>query len=183
MRPTLLPTDHSSRPRRMVWCRATLAITAQILRVLGSLAITGSAIATVPLLSTAGAAAKPSCTTVSVTVLDQALTIDAAAVMSTRPSGTPGSLICSYYGLSGHAKNEATIIYIPTTVRTFRAVEKVLGKTHAVSDVHGIKSAAYDYRLGDDYYLFVFDGRYQVEMYAMVPLGRIERLARRLPIL
>ena len=151
--------------------------------ILAFLAITGAGIASVLPLPTAGAAPNPSCTTVSVATLDQALTIDAAAVNPSRPSGTPGSLICSYYGLSGHAKNQATIIYIATTARTFSAVEKVLAQRHAISNVHGIKSAAYDYKLGDYYYLFVFDGGYQVEMYAEVPLGRVERLARRLPLL
>jgi hypothetical protein len=167
----------------VVWRRSNWKDAGRIPPVLVSLAISGAGIATVLPPRTGDAAAKPSCTTVSVATLDRALTIDAAAVISTHPSGTAGSLICSYYGLSGHAKNEATIIYIPTTARTFHAVEKVLAQKHAVSNIRGIKSAAYDYKLGDDYYVFAFDRGYQVEMYAEVSLGRVERLARRLPIL
>jgi hypothetical protein len=173
----------SSYHGRVVWRRANWKGVVGISWVLALLAIAGGGVAAALPFATAGAGVDPSCTTVSVATLDQALTIDAAAVMSSRPSGTPGSLICSYYGLSGHAKNEATIIYIPTIARTFSAVEKVLAQKYHVANVHGIKSAAYAYKFGTDYYLFVLDGGYQVEMYAEVSLGRVERLARRLPTL
>jgi hypothetical protein len=128
--------------------------------------------------SIGAAAAKPSCATVSVATLDRVLTLNAESVLSSYRSSGP--LICSYYGLSG-PRNEATIIYTHTTARTFLAVEKLLGHKHAVHKVEGVQLAAYDYKFGKDYYFFVFDDGYQVEIYAAVSLSRVERLASQLP--
>jgi hypothetical protein len=130
----------------------------------------------------AGAAA-PTCNTVSVRLLDSTLGIDAAHVNAIHPASPAGALICSYYGNSGRAANEATINYLRASARTFSAVEASLAKTHAIRSIVGIKSGAYSYVTGSERFLYVLDGTDQVQMYAIVGLGKLEKLARLIPLL
>jgi hypothetical protein len=134
-------------------------------------------------LSQARAGAVPSgCGVVSIAVVDAKLGIDAAHVAARRPSAS--ALACSYYGNSGRAANEATINYLPASARTFFAVEALLGKTHAISKVAGIKSGAYTYVASSDRFLYVLDGTTQVQIFVIdsVPLGRLKALGRALPL-
>jgi hypothetical protein len=164
----------------VTWRGANRKGPSRISPLLASLAITAGGIAVALPTSTANAATKPSCATVSVATLDKVLALNAESVLSTYRSSPSGPLICSYFGLSG-TRNEATIIYTHTNARTFHAVEKLLAHKHAVSNVKGVQLAAYDYKVDKDYYLFVFDDGYQVELYAAVTVARMERLASQLP--
>lgn len=138
----------------------------------------------VPLAIASRAGATPStCGVVSVALVDAKLGIDAAHVTAHHPSAR--ALICSYYGNSGRAANEATINYLPASPTTFLAVEASLAKTHSISKIAGIKSGAYTYVVAPDRYLYVLDATTQVQIFATesVSLGRLEALARALPAL
>ncbi|MGA8297751.1 MAG: hypothetical protein WB770_11975 [Acidimicrobiales bacterium] len=129
------------------------------------------------------AGATPStCGVVSVALVDAKLGIAAAHVNARRPSSV--ALICSYYGNSGRASNEATINYLPASKRTFLAIEASLAKTHSIRRISGIKSGAYTYVAGTERFLYVLDNTTQVQMFAIdsVSLGRLEALARALPL-
>jgi len=134
-----------------------------------------------PTTSTAGVA--PSCATPSIAGLDATLGIDAAHVTTVRPPRPVGSLVCSYYGNRGLAANEATITYLPVSRKLFGLIEASLASKHAVRPIPGVKSAAYSYAIGAQRYLYLLDGAVQVQLYATVPLVRLERLARALPLL
>jgi hypothetical protein len=141
----------------------------------------GASFVSASLWSTVGAVSVPTCSSISIASLDKALAIDAVKVNADRPASPAGSLICSYYGLSGQAQNEATINYVPATPFMFAAVEKALANKYAISLVGGLKSRAYEYYRSGNHYLYVLDGGYQVQLFGIQPLGRIERLARKLP--
>jgi hypothetical protein len=133
-------------------------------------------------IMSASGATGATCSSVSVQTVDSALGIDAAKVNSTRPPSPAGALICSYYGLSGNAANEATINFLPATSTQFLAVENSLAKQHRIVNVPGIKSGAYHYHLAPNNFMFVLDGSMQVQMFATVSVAKLERLARNLPL-
>jgi hypothetical protein len=127
------------------------------------------------IVATSMAAASPtSCSVVYVSKLDASLGIDAAHVTSTHPKGNANALICSYYGDSGRAANEATLNYLPTTAKSFAALETTASASHKVRRIVGIKSAAYSYVVGTERYLYVLDGSSQVQIFAALPLARLE---------
>jgi hypothetical protein len=137
----------------------------------------------------AGVAAPPAgatpttCATVSITQLDTALGIDASHVTASHPASPVGALICSYYGDTGRAANEATVNYLPATAKAFRAVKASLSTSHAIRTITGIKSGAYSYSVGSERYLYVLDGSSQVQIFATIALAKLETLARALPVL
>jgi hypothetical protein len=135
---------------------------------------------TLAVTATPAAATTPACSTVGIATLNSALGIDAAHVSSQHPRN---ALICSYYGNSGKAANEATINYIPTTARSFAALKASNASSHAVRTITSIKSGAYSYDIGTERYLYVLDGTEQVQMFAIVPLAKLETLAREMPSL
>lgn len=139
-----------------------------------------AAIAVAIIAPAAGAAS--SCGGVSVKVLDSALRIEAAQVSASHPS-TAGALICSYFGNSGRSANEATINYLPATAKVFAAIEASLSKTNTIRTIPGMKSGAYSYLKGSERYLYVLDGVDQVQIYATVPLAKLEKLAGERPLL
>lgn len=133
-------------------------------------------------LTEAQAGAIPStCGVVSIALVDAKLGIDAAHVTPHHPS--VAALICSYYGNSGRAANEASINYLPASSKTFLAIEASLAKTHSITKISGIKSGAYTYVAAPDRFLYVLDGTTQVQIFAIdsIPLGRMKALARALP--
>jgi hypothetical protein len=115
--------------------------------------------------------------------LNTALGIDAAHVTSVHPAKDPKALICSYYGNSGRAANQATINYIPTTATSFAALKASNAASHQVRTITGIRTSAYSYVIGTERYLYVLDGRDQVQMFAIAPLAKLEALGRALPSL
>jgi hypothetical protein len=60
-------------------------------------------------------------------------------------------------------------------------VKTVLARTHQIHTIGGIKAGAYSYDVGLERYLYVLDGSTQVQLFATVPLVRLEALARELP--
>lgn len=128
-------------------------------------------------------AAGATCATVTLAKLNAALGIDAAHVTSVRPAKNPRALICSYYGNSGRATNEATINYVPATPTSFAALKASNARLHKVRTISGIKSNAYSYVVGAEQYLYVLDGGDQVQMFAIAPLSKLEALGRALPSL
>jgi hypothetical protein len=94
-----------------------------------------------------------------------------------------GALICSYYGNSGQSANEATINYVPATAKGFAGVKSSLSATHSIRTIAGIKSGAYSYLVGSTRFLYVLDGTEQLQMFATVPLVRLEHLAEAIPVL
>ena len=130
----------------------------------------------------AAAGAASSCGRVSVKLLDSALGINAAQVNASHPS-TPGALVCSYFGNTGKAANEATVNYLPASAKVFAGIEAALAKTNRIRTISAIKSGAYSYLQGSERYLYVLDGVDQVQIYATVPLAKLEKLAREMPII
>jgi hypothetical protein len=126
-------------------------------------------------------AVAPSCD-VSVAHLDAELGIDAAHVTALHPGKPAGALICSYYGNSGRAANEATLNYVPASPTTFAGVKLGLRTVHKIRTLAGIDSGAYSYSVGSERYLYVLVGPDQVQLFATVPLVRLEALARTLPL-
>lgn len=124
----------------------------------------------------ASAAAAPSCASVPIRVVDLFLRIDARFVTPHRVSAS--ALICSYYGATGRAANEATIIYLVSNQHEFIGNKEKAAARHVLRTV---SATEYGYASGSDEYLFVLDGSHQVQVFAMVPFGRLERLARHLP--
>jgi hypothetical protein len=123
----------------------------------------------------------PSCRTIAIRALNNTLGIASVAV--NRHAGSiAGSFICSYYGASGGYKNQASIIFLPAGPVQFAGIKAGLSKQHTVVTVPGLLSGAYYYHLAPNYYLYVLDGTYQVQMFAAVPIAKLELLARRLPI-
>jgi hypothetical protein len=55
--------------------------------------------------------------------------------------------------------------------------------SHTVRTISGIKSAAYSYDIGTERYLYVLNGTEQAQMFAVVPLVKLETLAREMPSL
>ncbi len=125
------------------------------------------------------------CGVVSVALVNAKLGIDAAHVTAHHPASPAGALICSYYGNSGRATNEATINYVPASPTAFAAVEASLAKTHSEHKIAGIKSGAYTYVAEPDRFLYVLDGTTQAQIFATasVSLARLEALGRALPSL
>jgi hypothetical protein len=119
---------------------------------------------------------------VSVALVDAKLRIAAAHVTAHRPSAA--ALICSYYGNSGRAANEATINYLRASSGTFLGIEASLAKTHSIRKIAGIKSGAYTYVAAPDRFFYVLDNTTQVQIFAIdsVPLARLQSLARALPV-
>jgi hypothetical protein len=145
---------------------------------IGAVALISIAITAIP-----AAATTATCATVRIATLNAALGIDVAHVTSLRPPKNPRALICSYYGNSGKAANEATINYLPTTATSFDALKASNASSHHVRTINGIKSGAYSYDVGTERYLYVLSGTEQVQMFAVVPLEKLESLARELPSL
>lgn len=149
------------------------------------LAISLSLLGLVPVavfVTASRADATPSnCGVVPVALVDAKLRIDAAHVTAHHPTSPRGALICSYFGNSGRAANEATVNYVATSPTTFVAVEALLAKTHSVHKIAGIGSGAYTYFVAPDRFLYVLDGTTQVQIFATVSLVRLEALARALP--
>jgi hypothetical protein len=140
--------------------------------------------ATGSLAFAAMAGATPStCGVVSVGLVNAKLGIDAAHVTAHHPASPAGALICSYYGNSGRAANEATINYVPATPTSFAAVEASLAKTHSIRKLAGIQSGAYTYVVAPDRFLYTLDSTTQVQIFATVSLARLEALGRALPSL
>jgi hypothetical protein len=129
-------------------------------------------------LASAASPAAPSCSTISIPVLDKYLGIDAKFVNPHRVSAK--ALICSYYGATGRAINEATIIYLASNSVEFAGNKTKNAATHTLQTV---SPTEYAYSYGGAHYVFVLDGGFQVQLFAIVPLARIEHLARRLPVL
>ena len=125
------------------------------------------------------------CGVVSVALVNAKLGIDAAHVTAHHPASPAGALICSYYGNSGRATNEATINYVPASPTAFAAVEASLAKTHSEHKITGIQSGAYTYVAEPDRFLYVLDGTTQAQIFATasVSLARLEALGRALPSL
>lgn len=113
-----------------------------------------------------------------VRAVDANLGIDAVAVRSVRPPKPKGALICSYYGATGHAANEATVIFLRANGAAFAAVRAGVAAARRVELVTGIGTAAFAYAIGPEHYLEVLTGGELVECYAAVPPARLERLAR-----
>ncbi|MDA8290492.1 MAG: hypothetical protein M0Z33_02255 [Actinomycetota bacterium] len=126
----------------------------------------------------AHAARTVSCATVTVRVLDAELGIDAVAVHSVRPRSPKGSLICSYFGATGHAANQATIVYLHANAAELSAIRAGVSRAHRVSTVAHLGSAAFSYVAAPEHYLYLLSGSYLVELYAAVPAPKVERLAR-----
>lgn len=147
------------------------------------LAVGGFALAVSAVTALPATAATVTCGTVTIAKLNTALDIDAAHVTSVHPAKDAKTLICSYYGNSGRAANEATINYIPTTATSFAALKASNARSHKVRTVTGISASAYSYVIGTERYLYGLDGRDQVQMFAIAPLARLEALARALPAL
>jgi hypothetical protein len=147
-----------------------------------TLVIPGFLVGTAFLASSQAGAIPSGCGVVSVGIVDAKLGIDAAHVTPHRPSAS--ALICSYYGNSGRAANEATINYLPASKRTFLAIEASLAKTHAITKIAGIKSGAYTYVAAPNRFLYVLDDTTQVQIFVIdsVPLGRLKALARAIPL-
>ncbi len=91
------------------------------------LAIGAAALGTAALTGVSAAATTPTCATVSIATMNSALGIDAAHVTSLHPPKNPSALICSYYGNSGRAANEATINYLRLTGPRGQVKEKAVG--------------------------------------------------------
>jgi hypothetical protein len=145
------------------------------------LATTALALGVSSLLACPAGATTATCATVSVAKLNAALGIDAAHVTSVHPPKAPTALICSYYGNSGRAANEATINYLATTAASFAALKTSNARAHHVSTVGGIGTSAYSYAIGSERYLYVLDGKDQVQMFAIATLAKLEALGRALP--
>lgn len=145
------------------------------------LAVGGTALAEGP--SVASTTPVANCATVTISALDRALGIDAAKVSTVRPAKPHGAVICSYFGLSGRAANEATIGYIPVTRLEFAEIRAALAKSHVITGVKGIKGGAYSFVSSGETFLYVLDGRYQVQLFATRPLGRLKQLGVALPVL
>lgn len=148
------------------------------LLLIGAVVLGGAAVNVIP-----AAATMATCQTVSIATLNVALGIDAAHVTSLRPPKNPKALICSYYGNSGRAANEATINYITTTAASFAALKVSNASSHHVQTITGLKSDAYSYEVGTERYLYVLDGKEQVQIFAIAALAKLENLARRMPSL
>ena len=144
-----------------------------VLGLLGPLVLQGAA----------ASASVPSCAVISIATLNRSLGIDAAKVAPTHPSSPAGSLICSFYGLSGGQKNEATVNFVPATAAAFAAVKASLARQHAITNVAGLLGGAYDYRVSPNNFLLVLDGGWQVQLFAAVRVAKLEALARTLPAL
>jgi hypothetical protein len=150
---------------------------------IGAAALLASAVTAVPADATTTGAITATCGTVSIATMNAALAIDAAHVTSVRPPKNPKALICSYYGNSGRAANEATINYLPATARSFAALKASNASSHHVRTITGIKTSAYSYEIGTENYLYVLNGTDQVQIFATVPLSKLEILARKMPSL
>jgi hypothetical protein len=164
------PIEENAMTRRWPYRVRLLAIGATVLAL--------AAISTLP-----ATAATATCGTVTIAKLNAALGIDAAHVTSVHPPKAPKALICSYYGNSGRAANEATINYIPTTATSFAALKASNARAHQVRTITGIRTSAYSYAIGTERYLYVLDGKDQVQMFAIAPLAKLEALGRALPSL
>jgi hypothetical protein len=148
------------------------------LLVIGAVVLGGTAATAIP-----AGATTATCQTVSIASLNAAIGIDAAHVTSLRPPKNPKALICSYYGDSGRAANEATINYVTATAASFAALKASNASSHHVQTITGLKSGAYSYEVGAERYLYVLDGKEQVQMFAIVGLTKLESVARRMPSL
>jgi hypothetical protein len=148
---------------------------------LSGLGLAASALLSVTAVAAFAAGTAPTCNTVSLKLLDSTLAIDAAHVNTTHPP-TAGSLVCSYYGNSGRSANEATINYLPAGAVVFAKVEASLASSHTIRSIPWIKSGAYSYVQGNERFLYVLDGTEQVQMYATVPLVKLELLAKAMPL-
>ncbi len=146
-----------------------------------SLSLPGLFLAAAFVTASRVSATPSNCGVVPVALVDAKLEIDAAHVTPHRPASPHGALICSYFGNSGRAANEATINYLPASPTTFVAVEASLAKTHSIRKIAGIGSGAYTYFVAPDRFLYVLDGTTQVQIFATVSLGRLEALGRALP--
>jgi hypothetical protein len=102
-------------------------------------------------------------------------------VTSLRPPKNPKALICSDYGNSSRAANEATINYLPATAASFAALQASNASSHHVQTITGLKSGAYSYEVGTERYLYVLNGTEQVQMFAISALAKLETLARKMP--
>jgi len=161
--------------RRARGCSRAAAAAVAAAVVLGAGAMPGAA--SVP---HATGAARPTCSTVSITLLDHELAIAAAHVNSVRRGSSGNSLICSYFGSSGGYRNEATIVYLTATPAEFTAIVDGLSKTHRVVRLGGIADGAYSYAVSPETFLYMLDGTSMIELYAAVSLARLEALARRI---
>ena len=123
-------------------------------------------------------AAVPSCASVSVATVNAALRIHAAHVNSTHPASPAGSLICSYYGNSGHAANQATIIFVRATAKGFAGVERANGAKYKLEPVSTFE---YGYLATPNQFVFRYDSPYQVELFGTQSFGRLRKLAGMLP--
>lgn len=146
--------------------------------VIGAIVLGGTAVTAIPAAATAA-----TCGTVSIATVNAALGIDAAHVTSLRPPKNPKALICSYFGNSGRAANEATINYLPATAASFTALKASNASSHHVRTITGLKSGAYSYDVGTERYLYFLNGTEQVQMFAIVALAKLEGLAREMPVL
>ncbi|HUY30180.1 MAG TPA: hypothetical protein VMV02_04215 [Acidimicrobiales bacterium] len=130
------------------------------------------------------AVASPTCATVSVHLLDAELRIAAVAVHAARPPSPKGSLICSYYGATGHAANQATIVYLRADAAQFAAIRRGVAATHRIAPVAHLGAGAFSYAVPPVHYLYLQRAGHLVEIYAQVATARLELLARRmLPLL
>jgi hypothetical protein len=116
---------------------------------IGAVVLSGTAVTAIP-----AAAMTATCQTVSIATLDAALGMDAAHVTPLRPPKNPKALICSYYGNSGRAANEATINYLPTTAASFASLKASNASAHHVQTITSLKSGAYSYEVGTKRYLY-----------------------------
>jgi len=156
------------------WNRAVTRVCAS------GLVLSVAAVAALVIPEAGAAAPAPSCSTIGIRTLDNTLGIASVAV--NRHAGSiAGSFICSYYGAVGGYKNQASIIFLPARPAQFAGIKAGVSKQHTVVTVPGLRSGAYYYRLAPNYYLYVLDGTYQVQMFAAVPIAKLELLARRLP--
>ena len=65
----------------------------------------------------------------------------------------------------------------------FAALKTSNASSHHVQTITGLKSGAYSYEVGTERYLYVLDGKEQVQMFAIAALAKLEGLARKMPSL
>jgi hypothetical protein len=73
--------------------------------------------------------------------------------------------------------------FVPASAAAFFGVKASLASTHSLRTIAGIKSGAYSYLVGQERYLYVLDGAYQVQLFATVALAKLEKVAIALPLL
>jgi len=154
-------------------------VAASLVSSLALLAATASSHAATPHT----AAAPGTCATVPVRLLDAELAISAVAVSSVHPASPKGSLICSYYGASGHAANQATIVFLRANAVEFAGIRRRVSDAHRVTGVAHLGAAAFSYSAPPETYLYLLDGPHFVEIYAAVRVQRLEALGHRVVLL